>query len=115
MEFKEVSAMACFRVFQYLYTGDYSADREAEGLEGRLPWAMSHLLRAYLSLDDPDLLKDPRVYFLADMFLLENLKALSLAKLQAGLQIGSQSQIPGLFPECVREVYSNTSSSSLLC
>jgi hypothetical protein len=45
---------------------------------------------------------------------MEDLKAFSLAKLQTRLQIGSRSQIPGLFPDLVQEVYSNTSSSSPL-
>ncbi|KAH5621967.1 hypothetical protein HBI51_248640 [Parastagonospora nodorum] len=44
IEFNQGSAMAYFRVFQYLYTGDYLAEWEAQGLE-----------------DDLDLLKDPRV------------------------------------------------------
>ncbi|KAF1992736.1 hypothetical protein P154DRAFT_549934 [Amniculicola lignicola CBS 123094] len=60
------SGAAHWRVFEYLYTGDYS-DPPLNNLEGKL-------------LDDSPLLKDPCVYALADMFFLEDLKALSVAR-----------------------------------
>ncbi|OCK74263.1 hypothetical protein K432DRAFT_420396 [Lepidopterella palustris CBS 459.81] len=45
--------------------------------------------------EDPKLFKNLRVYTLADMFFLENLKLLALKK-------------SNLFPECVQEVYKST-------
>jgi hypothetical protein len=58
--------------------------------------------------DGPLLLKDPRVYALADMFFLEDLKALCTVKLQQKLQDLWASDS---FPECVREIYASTSDS----
>jgi hypothetical protein len=59
-------------------------------------------------LDDPALLKDPRVYALADMFFLEDLKVLCAAKLQQKLQ---DLWTTDSFPECVREIYASTPNS----
>ncbi|KAI1005185.1 hypothetical protein K3495_g3032 [Podosphaera aphanis] len=85
IEFKEGSSAAYWRVLEYLYTGDYS-----------------YQLSTKEFLDDPMLLKDIRVYELADMFLLERLKTLAEAKLEKKLQI---SQLNTSFTTCVREVY----------
>ncbi|KAH8688644.1 hypothetical protein GQ44DRAFT_638059 [Phaeosphaeriaceae sp. PMI808] len=98
IEFHDASAMAYWRVFQYLYTGDYLDDLKVEGLED-----------AYLDLDDPAMLKDSTVYALADMFFIKELKALALVKLQHRFKVKWQGE---LFPECVREVYAITKGAS---
>jgi hypothetical protein len=54
------------------------------------------------------MLKDPRVYALADMFLLEELKTLALTKMKHRLKTNWQCNI---FPVCVEEIYSITKSS----
>ncbi|KAF2181491.1 hypothetical protein K469DRAFT_589178 [Zopfia rhizophila CBS 207.26] len=90
LTFNDGSGAAHWRVFEYLYTGDYSDDLSND------------------FEDDPPLLKDPRVYALADMFFLEDLKALSTAKLQLKLQDLWTSDS---FPECVREIYASTPNS----
>jgi hypothetical protein len=58
--------------------------------------------------DDPALLKDARVYALADMFFLPDLKALCTLKLTDKLhdQWSSES-----FPDCIREIYESTPQS----
>ncbi|KAF2187414.1 hypothetical protein K469DRAFT_489988, partial [Zopfia rhizophila CBS 207.26] len=87
LTFNDGSGAAHWRVLEYLYNGDYSDD-------------ISNNFE-----DDPPLLKDPRVYALADMFFLDDLKALSTAKLQLKLQDLWTSD---LFPECIREIYAST-------
>lgn len=81
------SGAAHWRVFEYLYTGDYSDD-------------LSHDFK-----DDPALLKEPRVYALADMFFLKDLKALATAKLKQKLEV---LWADNSFPECIREVFATT-------
>lgn len=54
------------------------------------------------------LLKDPRVYALADMFFLQDLKVLAQSKLQETLRNNWMSDA---FPECVREMYASTQNS----
>lgn len=56
------------------------------------------------------LLKEPRVYALADMFFLEDLKAVAIAKLQQKLQDLWKSDS---FPECIREIYTTTPENDL--
>ncbi|KAF1967055.1 BTB/POZ domain-containing protein [Bimuria novae-zelandiae CBS 107.79] len=92
ISFDQDSPLAHWGVFEYLYTGDYSDNLNVEGLQ-----------------DDPALLKDPRVYYLAEKFFLEGLKELALSKLKDRLKKGWQSKI---FPVCVEEIYAITSSSS---
>lgn len=62
-------------------------------------------------LDDPKLLKDPRVYALTDIFFLEDLKALSTTKLRQKLKELEDLSISDSFPECVREIYASTPGS----
>ncbi|KAI0996112.1 hypothetical protein K3495_g12069 [Podosphaera aphanis] len=88
IEFKEGSGAAYWRVLEYLYTGAYS----------------DHLSTDEFT-DDPELLKDVRVYALADMFLIEDLKAISEAKFEKRIQ---NCQLDTPFIACVREVYINT-------
>jgi len=58
-----------------------------------------------LSGDDLELLKHPRVFALADMFRMDDLKALTVRNLEAQLQ---EHWISDTFPDCIREVYGNT-------
>ncbi|KAI1001651.1 hypothetical protein K3495_g6548 [Podosphaera aphanis] len=88
IEFKEGSGAAYWRVFEYLYTGDYSDQLSTTEFS-----------------DDPDLLKDVRVYALADMFLIEPLKALAESKFVKRTQ---DYQLDDSFFACVREVYKST-------
>ncbi|KAF1952619.1 hypothetical protein CC80DRAFT_422155, partial [Byssothecium circinans] len=82
LTFDNGSGAAYWRVFEYLYTGDYSDD---------------------LSQDSK-----PCVYALANMFFLENLKVLATAKLRQKLQ---ELWTSDSFPECIREVYATTPES----
>ncbi|KAH7381197.1 hypothetical protein DE146DRAFT_278733 [Phaeosphaeria sp. MPI-PUGE-AT-0046c] len=88
--YDDESGAAYWRMFEYLYTGDYSDD-------------LSHDFE-----DDSALLKEPRVYALADRFLLGDLKALATAKLQKKLEELWTSQE---FPDCIRQVYATTVES----
>jgi hypothetical protein len=54
------------------------------------------------------MLKDPRVYALADMFFLKDLQVLALTKMKHRLKVGWQSKS---FPICVEEIYAITRSS----
>ncbi|KAH8702856.1 hypothetical protein GQ44DRAFT_732657 [Phaeosphaeriaceae sp. PMI808] len=90
--FGQGSGAAYWRVFEYLYTGDYLDDLSTNSFEGKLA----------------TLLKDPRVYMLSDMFLLADLKILSTNKLKEKLKEFWKSDS---FPECVREIYASTSDS----
>ncbi|KAI0994485.1 hypothetical protein K3495_g13697 [Podosphaera aphanis] len=88
IEFKEGSGAAYWRVFEYLYTGHYSDELSTTELT-----------------DDPKLLKDVRVYGLADMFLIEKLKTLSEAKFEEKIQ---SCKLDDSYFACVREVYEKT-------
>ncbi|EOA85871.1 hypothetical protein ACJQWK_02967 [Exserohilum turcicum] len=92
LAYNDGSEAAYWRVFEYLYTGDY-------------PDNLSHDIE-----DDPALLKEPRVYALADMFFLEDLKAVAIAKLQHKLQ---DLWTNDSFPECIREIYATTPANDL--
>ncbi|OBT81355.1 hypothetical protein VE02_10214 [Pseudogymnoascus sp. 03VT05] len=65
--YDEESPHALWRVLQYMYTGNYT-DEPSECLESEG--------------DDLELLKHPRVYALADMFRMEELKNLSCKKFE---------------------------------
>lgn len=108
IRFDEGSAMAHWRVFEYLYTGDYTDDLKIEGLQGKHLSSDLHVWHADLNLDDSAMLKDPRVYALADMFFLRDLKLLALTKMKHRLKVGWQSKS---FPVCVEEIYAITRSS----
>ena len=56
-------------------------------------------------LDDPALLKEPRVYALADMFFLKDLKTVTTAKLKKKLLNLWKDDS---FPDCIREIYATT-------
>ncbi|KAF9728662.1 hypothetical protein PMIN04_012955 [Paraphaeosphaeria minitans] len=89
ISFREGSGAAYWRVFEYLYTGDYLDELSTDRLE-----------------DDPELLRDTRVYALADMLLLGDLKALCVAKFKDKVRNLWNSDS---FPDCVQEVYATTS------
>ncbi|KAF2844533.1 hypothetical protein T440DRAFT_316582 [Plenodomus tracheiphilus IPT5] len=86
--FEEGCGAAYWRVFEYLYTGDYLEELSTDKFE-----------------DDTALLIDPCVYALADMFFLEDLKALCVLKLQTKLKDLWASDT---FPPCIRKVYAST-------
>ncbi|KAF2807551.1 uncharacterized protein BDZ99DRAFT_392862, partial [Mytilinidion resinicola] len=89
IEFDQYSGSAYWRVFEYLYTGAYS-----DGFTVMITL-----------LEDPALLKDLRVYTLADMFFSEGLKKLALKRFQQEVEEHWRSDES---PECIREVYSST-------
>ncbi|KAF2016867.1 hypothetical protein BU24DRAFT_490147 [Aaosphaeria arxii CBS 175.79] len=92
IKFKENSGAAYWRVIEYLYKGDYSEALSTHEFE-----------------DDPEHLRDSRVYVLADMFLLEGLKTLSITKLRLKLE---KHWMTDLFLECIREIYGSTSNET---
>lgn len=55
--------------------------------------------------DDPELLKDPRVYFLADSFFLDELKTLAQEKFMRKLD---EIWVSEGFTGCVAEIYTKT-------
>ncbi|OAL42711.1 hypothetical protein IQ07DRAFT_525636, partial [Pyrenochaeta sp. DS3sAY3a] len=79
------SGAAYWRVFEYLYTGDYSDSEKAD----KFP-------------DDDKLSKHLRVYALANMFCIEDLKTVCLDKFRRETSKGWDSD---LFLGCVWEVY----------
>jgi len=85
--FEEDSPHALWRVLQYIYTGDYN-DEPSNSLD--------------FEGDDLELLRHPRVYALADMFRMDDLKRLSCEKFELKLQT---HWISDTFPDCIREVY----------
>ncbi|KAI1399436.1 BTB/POZ domain-containing protein [Hypoxylon fuscum] len=90
--FAEGSAHAHWRVFEYMYTGNYSEEpNEVLGVE-----------------DDGELVKDVRVYLTADFFLMDELKAYALKRFQPKLQ---RLWISELLVDCIKEVYSFTDDS----
>ncbi|KAF3030363.1 Maltose acetyltransferase [Didymella heteroderae] len=87
LTFNDNSATAYWRIFEYLYTGDYSDDLSND------------------FDDDSALLRDPRVYALADMFFLDELKAISVSKLQQRLR---NPRTCDMFSECIQEIFATT-------
>ncbi|KAK8900789.1 hypothetical protein QC760_010553 [Botrytis cinerea] len=90
ISFEKDSPHALWRVLHYIYTGDYS-DEPSEILDSEG--------------DDLELLKHPRVFALADMFRIEQLKILACEKFKKQLQ---QHWISDTFPDCIREVYTTS-------
>ncbi|KAI9733082.1 MAG: hypothetical protein M1834_003628 [Cirrosporium novae-zelandiae] len=87
--FETGSEHAYWRVFNYLYTGDYS-DEPCQDLEVD---------------DDIELLKHVRVYELADFFFIDNLKELVRQKFESKLQTCWVSET---LVDCISELYSTT-------
>ncbi|KAI1366422.1 BTB/POZ domain-containing protein [Xylaria arbuscula] len=90
--FKEGSAHAHWRVFEYMYTGTY-AEEPAEALNDQ---------------DDDELVKDVRVYVTAEFFMLDNLKQFALRRFESKLEVLWVSE---LFVDCIRELYTSTTES----
>ncbi|KAI8626743.1 BTB/POZ domain-containing protein [Xylariaceae sp. FL1651] len=89
IRFTEGSMQAHWRVFEFMYTGEYSEDPHP-GLS---------------ALDDDILTKHVRVYALADMFLMENLQKHALKKFESTIR---EQWVHEEFPNCVREIYEST-------
>ncbi|KAI1370746.1 BTB/POZ domain-containing protein [Hypoxylon crocopeplum] len=90
--FTEGSAQAHWRVFEYMYTGNYSDEpSKVFGVE-----------------DDDELAKDVRVYVTADFFLMDELKVYALERFESKLQ---RLWVSGLFVDYIREVYNSTNES----
>ncbi|EGR52930.1 uncharacterized protein TRIREDRAFT_102952 [Trichoderma reesei QM6a] len=89
-EYKEGSMHAHWRVFEYLYRGEYSED-PAPPL---LPIA-----------DDDELIKDIRVYQLADYFRVEGLREYALHNFESKIK---HLWVSESFVDCIREVYGAT-------
>lgn len=106
--FAEGSAHAHWRVFEYMYTGNYSEEpNEVLGVEGEL-FQPVFGLEADSYTDDGELVKDVRVYLTADFFLMDELKAYALKRFQPKLQ---RLWISELLVDCIKEVYSFTDDS----
>ncbi|KAI1292581.1 BTB/POZ domain-containing protein [Xylaria venustula] len=90
--FKEGSVHAHWRVFEYMYTGNY-AEESVQVLDTQ---------------DDDELVKDVRVYVTAEFFMLDNLKQFALEKFKSRLEMLWVSE---LFVDCIREVYASTTES----
>ncbi|KAI0547055.1 BTB/POZ domain-containing protein [Xylaria curta] len=87
--FKDDSAHAHWRVFEYMYTGNYT----------QLP---VQLLDTH---DDDELVKDVRVYVTAEFFMLDNLKQLALGRFRSKLK---KLWVSELLFDCIREIYAST-------
>ncbi|KAK2763722.1 hypothetical protein FQN54_009338 [Arachnomyces sp. PD_36] len=85
IHFNEGSAHAYWRVFEYIYTGNYTEDPSP-----------------ILEEEDNDFTKDLRVYVLADMFLMEKLKEYAFQRFKAKIQ---QLWMSDMFIDCIKEVY----------
>ncbi|KAI3339743.1 BTB/POZ domain-containing protein [Ustulina deusta] len=90
--FKEESAHAHWRVFQYMYTGTY-AEEPAEVLDAQ---------------DDDELTKDVRVYVTAEFFMLDDLKQHALQRFTSKLE---SLWVSELFVDCIREIYASTTTT----
>lgn len=105
---------ALWRVFQYMYTNDYNAELERpSGAEGGLYLVVQNGRVNISKGEDPEVLRHPRVYALADLFRIEELKKLSVRKFEE--QIGKQNLWSSeAFADCIREVYTTTPDQDLL-
>lgn len=92
LRFEEGSVHAHWRVFEYVYTGNYSED--------------SH--QAFDTPDDDELTKDVKVYVLADMFLLDHLKEYALNRFKEKVK---DLWISEAFTDCIKEIYNSTQAS----
>lgn len=69
-----------WRVFEYMYRGDYSENPAVSlNTQGLLKVLMCKAQVSDLAGDDLELLKYPRAFALADIFLLPNLQAYALS------------------------------------
>ncbi|KAI1749785.1 BTB/POZ domain-containing protein [Xylaria castorea] len=89
---KEGSAHAHWRVFEYMYTGNYT-EEPAQLLDTQ---------------DDDKLVKDVRVYVTAEYFMLDDLKQLALKRFKLNLK---KLWVSEFLSDCIREVYASTTQS----
>jgi hypothetical protein len=69
-----------WRVFEYMYRGDYSENPAVSlNTQGLLKVLMCKAQVSDLAGDDLELLKYPRAFALADIFLMPNLQAYALS------------------------------------
>ncbi|KAH7360792.1 BTB/POZ protein [Rhexocercosporidium sp. MPI-PUGE-AT-0058] len=92
VSFEKDSPHAVWRALRYIYTGDYS-DEPSNALTSES--------------DDLELFKHLRVFALADMLRIDELKLIACKKFERQLE---QHWISDTLPDCVREVYSTTNS-----
>ncbi|KAI3545671.1 hypothetical protein CABS02_09209 [Colletotrichum abscissum] len=91
-QFREGSAHAYWRVFEFMYTNNYS--EEVESIEAQ---------------DDADeLTKHVQVYVLADFFLMPELKSFAVERLKPKLE---ELRVSESFVGCIRETYESTNHS----
>ncbi|KAI1312950.1 BTB/POZ domain-containing protein [Xylaria venustula] len=91
-QFKEGSLHAHWRVFEYLYTGNYTEEPS----------------QVLCTQDDDELFKDVRVYVTAEFFMLDDLKQQALGRFKSKLETLWVSE---LLVDCIREVYACTTPS----
>lgn len=107
--FKEGSAHSYWRVFQYMYTGDY--DNEPTGVldaQGWHPFWGTNIFGTDQCPDDEALVKHVRVYAAAEFFMLDDLKELTLPRFKSKLD---ELWVSELLVDCIREVYQSTPES----
>lgn len=93
-------------MLQLLYTGTYRNEIPIEiDIEGIVSTIPAFVYLAYEFSDDDELLKDSRVYFLADEFFLHDLKDLALKRFQNKID---QLWATNGLTACLQEVYANT-------
>ncbi|KAG9249985.1 BTB/POZ domain-containing protein [Emericellopsis atlantica] len=92
--FSEGSLQAYWRVFEYLYTEEYSED-PCPTLDAQAE-----------TENDDELSKDLRVYSLAEYFSINGLKEHALSRFKSKI---SRLWVSEIFPDCIREVYGSTS------
>ncbi|KKP05169.1 hypothetical protein THAR02_02764 [Trichoderma harzianum] len=118
-EFSEGSMHAHWRVFEYIYRGEYILDAAVplgsigQHLSTIAPFT-TFVLPTYRTdsrslADDEDLLKDIRVYELADYFQIENLKQYAFLNFKARLKT---LWVSDNIIDCIREVYKLPSNLS---
>ncbi|KAL7622552.1 hypothetical protein AAE478_008059 [Parahypoxylon ruwenzoriense] len=108
--FADGSAHAHWRVFEYMYTGDYSEEAnkllDVKGEHFRFVFGLG----ADSHIDDDELIKHVRVYVTADFFLLDELKAYALKRFKSKLQ---KLWVNKSLMDCIREIYSSTNESEV--
>lgn len=118
-EFSEGSMHAHWRVFEYIYRGEYILDAAVPlGSKGQHPSTIAPFTTLFMPIyttdwrflaDDDDLLKDIRVYELADYFQIENLKNYAFQNFKTRIKTlwVSENLI-----DCIQEVYKLPSNVS---
>ncbi|KAM3526962.1 hypothetical protein MY4038_006578 [Beauveria bassiana] len=93
--FDQDSPHAYWRVFEYMYTGDYSDDpAKMEAFEDEP--------------DDEELARDVRVYCLAEYFDVDSLKTDASERFAFKIR---KLWVSDRFPDCIRDIYQSTTKS----